>query len=224
MRRVLVAMAVALAALASPIGDLAAGAEVDTAAAEQAFVARINQLRAAKHLRPLAVHPELTAVARRWATSMARTDRISHNQNLPAQVRANWIKLGENVGVGMRVDELHDAFVASPTHYRNLVKPEFTHIGIGVIVGRDGALFTAHHFMQLAAGAGPVTAPAPTPAATSAPRPGPRAPAPAPVPLPPVAAEPVVPEAPAGAAPAPAQTPARVVFVLEGLRALDASR
>lgn len=231
MRRVLVAMTVALAALAWPVAGVAAGAEADTAAAEQAFVARINELRADKHLPPLAVHGELTAVARRWATSMARSDRISHNQNLPAQVRANWIKLGENVGVGMRVGELHDAFVASPTHYRNLVKPEFTHIGVGVVVGRDGALFTAHHFMQLGGAPAPAAAPARVPAAAPtaarASRPAPSSPAPAAaleqaVPQA-AAADPVVAEAAAEAAPVLAETPARVVFVLEGLRALDAS-
>ncbi len=137
-----------------------AGATPDPAAVEQAFVDHINGLRAGKALAPLTVDPELTAVARRWAAKMAAADAISHNPRLADEVAANWQKLGENVGVGMQVDSLHEAFVRSPAHYRNLVDPDFTTIGVGVVLGRDGAIFTAHEFMRLrssAASAPPTT-------------------------------------------------------------------
>jgi uncharacterized protein YkwD len=124
-------------------------AAADTVSDEAAFVAHVNSLRSSKGLRPLVVSPELTAIARRWAASMAKADQISHNPGFSKSVRSDWEKLGENVGVGMTVDQLHDAFVASPGHYRNLVDPAFAYVGVGVVVGRDGALFTAHQFMQL---------------------------------------------------------------------------
>ena len=44
-----------------------------------------------------------------------------------------------------------DAFIASPGHYANIVDPEFTHIGVGVIRDPDNParLFTTHRFMKL---------------------------------------------------------------------------
>lgn len=196
-----------VAAFVAPALPVAAQAPaVSTTEAEQQFVARINGLRAGKGLPQLAVHPELTAVARSWAAAMAKVDRISHNPRLDKVVQADWQKLGENVGVGMTVAELHDAFVASPTHYRNLVDPKYLWVGVGVVVGRGGAFFTAHQFMQLRPAATvPVMAPEPRAfeaagtAAVSNPEPAP------------------VPERPV------VGPPARLILVLQLLRSLDPS-
>jgi uncharacterized protein YkwD len=130
-----------------------ASASPSTTEAEDLFVAKINELRLRAGLQPLRIHPELVALARRWAAKMAKDDRISHNPNLSTAVAADWQKLGENVGVGGTVNKLHDAFVASPGHFRNLVDEKFTYIGVGVVIGRDGSLFTAHEFMRLTDGA-----------------------------------------------------------------------
>ena len=210
MRRLLLVTIVALLATLLPLGPLsgtAVGASADPVAAEGEFVARINALRQSKGLAPLALHSELVALGRSWSTTMADADRIWHNPNLAGSVSANWTKLGENVGVGGSVGSLFDAFVASPSHYKNLVDGSFTHIGVGVVIGRDGALFTAHQFMTLAAAApAPAPAPAPKPAAgTPRPAPAPAVASPAPVP------------------PAPPTPPARITVVLEQLRALDAA-
>lgn len=203
-RRALVVL-VTLVGLVAPARPVAAqGPAVSPAQAEHDFVGRINGLRAARGLPRLAVHPELTAVARSWAAAMAKVDRISHNPRLDTLVRADWQKLGENVGVGATVGDLHDAFVASPTHYRNLVEARYRWVGVGVVVGRGGALFTAHQFMQLRPGAA-------TPAAPAKDRPAAEtevAAPPAPAPLPPRSA--------AGA-------PARLVLVLQLLQGLDPS-
>ena len=194
----------------------AVGAQTaDPGAVEQEFVADINALRTSKGLHPLAVHPELVSVARSWAASMAKADQISHNPRLAQSVTADWQKLGENVGVGMTEDKLHQAFIDSPSHYRNLVDPDFTYIGVGVVFGRDGAIFTAHEFMQMRPAPAKAAAAAHTAPATTAPA---AAPAPAPT-----ADESVAPPAPAPEPPPVAvrTPPARLVLVLEQLRALD---
>ena len=193
-----------------------ASAQTDPVAAESEFVAKINALRASKGLRQLDVHPELRALGRSWAGEMAEVDRISHNPDLANAVKADWQKLGENVGVGMTVDKLHQAFIDSPTHYKNLVDPAWTHLGVGVVLGRDGAMFTAHQFMELrAASASPPTTASPRPTTTAAPRPTPTPP-PAPEP-PPEPATTTTTTAP----PPPAAPPVRLVLVLEQLVALD---
>ncbi|HET7720052.1 MAG TPA: CAP domain-containing protein, partial [Acidimicrobiales bacterium] len=90
---------------------------------ESQYVAAVNQVRANAGLPPLAVHGELTGVARGWADTMASANEIWHNPNLGSAVSAPWLKLGENVGTGYDVAVVMDAFVNSPAHYRNLVDP-----------------------------------------------------------------------------------------------------
>jgi hypothetical protein len=169
--RRLVIVLLTTVALLLPLAPAHAQAPPDPATAEAEFVARINELRASKGLGQLRVDPELVRVARAWSEKMAAADQISHNPNLAKEVTADWQKLGENVGVGMTVAKLHDAFVKSPAHYRNLVDPDFTHIGVAVVIGRDGALFTTHQFMKLrpraAAAEAAATTAAPAPATTT---------------------------------------------------------
>lgn len=193
-----------------------ASAQADTASIEADFVSKINALRASKGLRQLEVHPELQALGRSWAGSMAKADQISHNPDLANAVKADWEKLGENVGVGTTVDKLHQAFIDSPTHYKNLVDPAWTHIGVGVVMGRDNVIFTAHQFMQLrTAAAPPTTAAPPRPTTTRPPVTAP------PVTSPPETTTTAAPVTTTTAPPAQAAPPARLVLVLEQLVALD---
>jgi hypothetical protein len=53
------------------------------------------------------------------------------------------------------VQQLFDAFVASPSHYENLIDPGFGFIGVGVVYDGQGRMWTAHRFM--AVGETPVT-------------------------------------------------------------------
>jgi len=126
--------------------------------AESAFVARINELRESKGLAPLQVDSELVGVARHWTDRQVAAGGISHNPNLANDVDENWIRLGENVGRGANVDQLMDAFIASPEHYSNLVNPDYQYVGVGVSYDANGRMYTTHNFMQLA-GEGYVTAP-----------------------------------------------------------------
>ena len=145
-RRVRATIALVVGAL------LVAGGGVDERAAaessdEVAFVAAINEIRADLGLSELSTHVELAAIAREHAAAMAETGEIFHGDPISAGLTADWIKLGENVGVGAGIQVLVDAFVASPGHYANIIDPEFTHIGIGV-VWKGEALYTTHRFLQ----------------------------------------------------------------------------
>ena len=113
---------------------------------ESEFVARINDLRASHGVGPLEAHSRLTQMGRDWSLNMALADGISHNPALAAWAPADWTRLGENVGVGGSVASLHDAFVASPAHYRNLVDPAFQFVGIGIVYD-DGRIYVTQQFM-----------------------------------------------------------------------------
>ncbi len=163
--------ATAVGALDRSAARGAAIAVPDPASAEADFTARINALRASKGLGPLSVDLELVREARSWAATMAAQGRISHTSNLSQGITADWVKLGENVGVGADVPVLFQAFVDSPTHYANLVDPKYTTVGVGVVVSGD-RIFTTHRFMAVAPSAPPPPPPpppAPAPPATTPP-------------------------------------------------------
>jgi Cysteine-rich secretory protein family len=151
-----------------PVTMRGASAQVtDVAADEAEFVRLINELRASKGAGPLTVHEELVRVARPWTVKMKAAGEISHNPDLAKQVNANWRKLGENVGVGPTVPMLHDAFVKSPAHLKNLLDPAFD--SIGITIEYDGDVFyVTEQFMDIAAdSAAPKTSTAPAPQAQS---------------------------------------------------------
>ena len=127
---------------------------------EAQFVSRINALRRSKGLSQLTVSSQVTGVARAWTDKMVDSGGISHNPNLAHEIEGAWTKAGENVGVGYSVDSLMQAFVDSPAHYRNLVDPAWSHLGVGVTLSPDGRIWTTHNFLAL-----PEAAPAPAPPA-----------------------------------------------------------
>jgi len=215
-RKVLAGIVLGVLVAAGSLIGTSTPAAAASAGDEAAFVSKINALRQSKGLGSLTVSGELTSIGRSWSERMLANGAISHNPSFPSQVTANWLKLGENVGHGGSVDSLFQAFVNSPAHYKNLVDPEFTHVGVGVVVGPDGSLWTSHQFMRLAAAAAPTAtrvASAPKPAA--APRPA--------APKPAAAAQPAAAAAAPVAPPAPPAPTVRIVLSLENLRGLAAA-
>jgi uncharacterized protein YkwD len=124
---------------------------------EVELIGRINALRTSEHLPPLREdRPDLTEMARSWAAQMAKDGGISHRTDLTTAAPADWVHVGENVGVGGTVASLHQAFVASPLHHKNLVDPDFESIGVGIVVV-DGRIWVAENFLKAApAGTTPV--------------------------------------------------------------------
>lgn len=127
-----------LAVLASMLTSLATAAPASAApsvrSAERAFVSSINSYRRGTHRAQLRTSASLTLVARRWAQSMARSNRLAHNPRVTSQVRS-WRYLGENVGVGGSTSSLHRAFVHSAPHRANLLSTRYTYVGVGVAYG-----------------------------------------------------------------------------------------
>jgi hypothetical protein len=140
--------------LAIGVAFFPASAQADTVSDEAAFVAKINGLRAGLGLPALQVNDNLVAKARGWAAGMAAAGKIWHS-TLSDGITADWQKLGENVGMGGSVDGLHNAFVASPHHYENLVDPAFTQVGIGIAMN-GSTIYVAEEFMQLMPARSPV--------------------------------------------------------------------
>lgn len=114
---------------------------------EQAFVTRIGAERAAAGLPAYSVADDLVAVARRQAARMATEQRLYHNPSLASEV-TGWSAVGENVGVGASVDDIHRAFMASATHREAILSEGFTEIGLGVEVDAEGSLWVVQVFRR----------------------------------------------------------------------------
>lgn len=113
-------------------------------AAEARAVALLQADRARAGVTALEVSPELTALARHHSARMAGADRLHHNPDLVTDV-VGWAKVGENVGRGPDVDRIHAGFRGSPSHARNLDDPDWTLVGIGVVV-HDGQRWVTQVF------------------------------------------------------------------------------
>ncbi|MDH3705604.1 MAG: CAP domain-containing protein [Acidimicrobiia bacterium] len=146
MRRALVIIATVVATLVSPVGPAAAAAP-PLSETEQAMVTEINQTRAAAGSGPLVVHLELSALSRGWAQTMADNNNLVHASPITEGFNDPWLKMGENIGYAWSVESMMDAFRNSPGHYANLIDPDYTHVGVGV-VWKGSQLWTTHRFFE----------------------------------------------------------------------------
>jgi hypothetical protein len=181
---------------------------VDQAASQ--FVAHINEERTSRGLAPLAVAGDMVAIAGQHSADMAAAGRIYHDPDIRSKVQ-NWQELGDNVGSGASVDNIHTGFMNSQIHRDEILGPDYTQVGVGCYWAGDVLYVTeifrlpmTHAAPALAAPAGATQVQArvtrrpvvPAPVAPAAPSAAPRAPvpstvpvtAPAPVPVPTTAA------------------------------------
>lgn len=102
-----------------------------------------NKERAAHRLGALRWNDELAAKAQRWAEHLADLGSLAHS-TLTDGVSSGWKRLGENVGSGGDVSEVHDGFMGSPTH-RAAILGNFEQAGVGV-VERNGKMWVVEVF------------------------------------------------------------------------------
>jgi uncharacterized protein YkwD len=114
---------------------------------ESQFVADMNDARQAAGLHPYAVASDLTTIAREHSAQMAQQQSLYHNPNLTTQVQ-NWQAVGENVGEGPTVSDIHDAFMHSPEHRANILDHDFTQVGVGVSVDSNGIIWVTEDFRE----------------------------------------------------------------------------
>ncbi|MCZ7683924.1 MAG: CAP domain-containing protein [Sandaracinaceae bacterium] len=209
MRRLSTASAVVLGCLLA--SGVAAAQDFD-AAGEQQMLARINAMRAAQQLGPLARHDGLDAAARAHSQDMAAQNALTHvspTTGTPAdRVRRAGVSattIAENVALHRSAEDAHQALLGSDAHRANMMSPDITHVGLAAL-RTDRGVYVTQVFAAIGAPAPPAVAAAPAVAAPAAPAaPAVAAPAAAAPTAPAVAA----PSAPAIAAPSQAPRPRR---------------
>jgi hypothetical protein len=132
-------------------------AAVDMAAEEQQLLALINQARSDAGLAPLYAEQQLTTMARDYSAEMIQYDFFGHvspvSGDLQARVAAHgitgWLLAGENIAKSPNIDSAFTAFMNSPTHRDNILKPDYNCTGIGIQKGPNG-LVISQEFMNFA--------------------------------------------------------------------------
>lgn len=113
----------------------------------------IAALRATEKLVPLARHPKLDAIARAHAAKMRDAKMAVHDAGdgdpsarFEADPSLHAKAVGENVARASTIAKAHRALHASPSHRINLLRADYTHIGIGIATADDGTLYVCQTF------------------------------------------------------------------------------
>ncbi|CAN5391536.1 hypothetical protein BH09ACT4_BH09ACT4_15080 [soil metagenome] len=124
------AFAAPAASPAAGAGKAAVAVSPTVAQMTQSVYEQTNQVRFNKGLKGYARDSRLDKVAMAWAKKQYENGKMSHNPHYSTQIPKGWRRAGENVASGYTYTQVVDAWVASPSHYANLVN-DYTSIGIG---------------------------------------------------------------------------------------------
>jgi uncharacterized protein YkwD len=128
----------------SPALALDTGGSVEPEAVEAQLFKLINRDRARQGLGLVRADSRLGDVARAHSREMAETGVVSHVSPRTGNVRDRVLHarldvalLGENVGQDYSAAGAHRSFMSSPGHRGNVVDPNMTAVGIGVVRGKE---------------------------------------------------------------------------------------
>jgi uncharacterized protein YkwD len=108
-----------------------------------AFLDLTNDDRASHDREALRLARVLSRYATHHSRAMADRGFLFHSSedDLRAALEGTeWAAAGENVGVGDSLDDLEDAFMASPVHRQNILARTYDHAAVGVVV-EDGRVW-----------------------------------------------------------------------------------
>ena len=118
--------------------------------AERQVFALVNEERTSRGLGALEWDPRLVLVARAHSEEMFRLKYFSHQSPVDgspfdrlAAAKITYRRAGENLAYAHSVSAAHRGLMESPGHRENILHPEYTRIGIGVVsAGPYGRMFT----------------------------------------------------------------------------------
>jgi uncharacterized protein YkwD len=120
---------------------------------EQELIDLTNAERKKADLKPLAPNPQLTAAARGHAANMANQDKLEHtldDKTPTGRVKAAGYKYrqtGENIAWGAEnPKQVVEGWMDSEPHRENILKEEFTEIGVAVAKNEKGERYWVQVF------------------------------------------------------------------------------
>ena len=128
-RRIALALAVVL------LGVFITACDETTSGQRSQVVSLINSERSSRKIARLSQSAELNTKAGNWAAKMRDDCNISHSI-LTDGITFKWKSLGENVGYGKTIPEVHANLMASKRHKANMLNKAFNRVGVGVATGK----------------------------------------------------------------------------------------
>jgi uncharacterized protein YkwD len=118
--------------------------------AEQEMLKLVNGERTSRGLPALELDPRLVPIARQHSEEMFRLKYFGHQSPVAgspfdrlAAAKITYTRAGENLAYAHSVAVAHRGLMDSQGHRENILRPEFTRIGIGVVsAGSYGRMFT----------------------------------------------------------------------------------
>ena len=127
----------------------------DLTSLEQQMLQLINNDRIAHGLQPLQIDMDLTRVARLKSQDIANNNYFAHESPTYGTVfdmlRANGISFlrgGENLSKAGNVLVSHMRLMNSTSHRANLLTPQYTHVGIGIVYNNPSGIIVTEVFIQ----------------------------------------------------------------------------
>jgi uncharacterized protein YkwD len=113
----------------------------------------VNHERAAVGLKPLALDPELTEVARAHSADMFARGYFAHVSpegqspfDRMAEAGVRYRTAGENLALAPTLQLAHTGLMNSPGHRANILRPEFGRLGIGIMDGGFRGIMVSQEF------------------------------------------------------------------------------
>jgi uncharacterized protein YkwD len=107
---------------------------------------RVNAERALRGLNPLVWHDGLAAMAKDWSQTMSRTGQFVHRPDgnrsaFSVPPVCCWENIFWVQGT-MSTAQIHNGWMRSQGHRDNILSPEVTHFGAGIVCGPGGKYAT----------------------------------------------------------------------------------
>jgi hypothetical protein len=121
---------------------------------EKSLLDAANRERAAAGSGPLRWDAALAVAARRHAEFVVQNTLLSHQypgeaalSERASQAGAKFSIVAENIAMGPNPETIHNGWMHSPGHRKNILNPELTAVGIVVMKG-NGGLFAVQDFSR----------------------------------------------------------------------------
>lgn len=110
----------------------------DLSSIEEQMVNLINKARKNNNVDPLKTDNELTRVARMKSQDMVKNDYFSHYSptygspfDMLNKFGIEYLQAGENIAGNSSAEAAHKELMNSTGHRRNILNPQYTHVGVG---------------------------------------------------------------------------------------------
>lgn len=118
----------------------------DQASARSYILKTTNDARAAAGLRPLSGDTALDDVAQSCSNTQAARESMAHCTGYHSLYPPGWTAAAENVATGYSVESVVSAWMNSPSHRANILRPDATHLGIGYALSASGRSYFTQNF------------------------------------------------------------------------------